>query len=81
MMIQKLTAQLLRQFRKISPNFKLSLIFSTSLINKSYDLVVSTHLLMKGLKAWRPQQQAMTSCKRRLFVEADCENSLLLQNC
>ena len=35
----------------------------------------------KRLDTWRPQQQAMTSCKRRLFVEADCENSLLLQNC
>ena len=39
------------------------------------------HFQKYGRNAWRPQQQARTSCKRRLFVEADCENSLSLQNC
>ena len=38
-------------------------------------------LFAKAFQAWRPQQQAMTSCKWRLFVEADCESFLLLQNC
>ena len=36
-----------------------------------FELNLITHVFRKfGVSPWRPQQQAMTSCKRRLFVEA-----------
>ena len=51
-MISNLTAEFIRQFHTILPNYKLSFIFSISSINKNCNLVSKTNLVINKLAAY-----------------------------